>query len=185
MNLKDILLSAGASVFKNIVPGGSVIIDVINDALPADKKLNKDATGTDIQSAINSLTPEQQSSLLEKEYDVEIAEINNWSKVQASLSEADQAGASSRPKIAMMMASMVVLSIVLFMSLLSYSIFKGNTEMVKLLGDSWPMIVAILGTPTTLLTAYFGMRTKEKKARYAAASGQPISGIAGLLNLIK
>ena len=56
--------------------------------------------------------------------------------------------------------------------------------MVKALADAWPMLIAILGTPTSLLGAYFGMRTKEKRARYAAAAGQPFGAVAGVLKLI-
>ena len=184
MDLKNILISAGTTVFKNSVPGGALIIDVVNDLLPDNKKLSKESTGFDIKSAIETLPEDQKSSLLMKEFDVEIAEVNNWSIIQASLADADKAGSSTRPKIAMMMAYVVVVSILLFMSLLSISIFNNNTAMVELLGNSWPMIIAVLGTPTALLTAYFGMRTKEKRSRYAAASGQPVSRIAGIIKRI-
>jgi len=43
-------------------------------------------------------------------------------------------------------------------------------------------MLAILATPTALLRAYFGMRTTEKKSRYAAATGQPVHG--GLLHTV-
>ena len=54
-----------------------------------------------------------------------------------------------------------------------------NTEMLKELKESWELMLVLLGTPTALLRAYFGMRTKEKQARYAAATGQPIAGVMG------
>jgi hypothetical protein len=48
-------------------------------------------------------------------------------------------------------------------------------------------MLVLLATPTALLRAYFGMRTNEKKARYAAAIGQPVpTGIvAGLTGLLR
>ena len=47
-------------------------------------------------------------------------------------------------------------------------------------------MVAVIGTPTALLRAYFGMRTKEKQSRYSAAAGQDMSsGLAGLVKAIR
>ena len=111
MNLKNILISAGSAIFKNAVPGGDAILNVVNDLLPDDKKLPIHATGDEVKNAIDALPADQRASIMLKEFDVEIAEINNWSKIQASLSDADKAGASSRPFIARMMAWVVLFSV--------------------------------------------------------------------------
>jgi len=54
------------------------------------------------------------------------------------------------------------------------------------LKESWPLLVAILGTPTALLRAYFAMRTKEKKARYDMTLGdscaQPQASVGGFIS---
>lgn len=185
MNLKNILIKTGTAIFKTAVPNGGAILEVVNSFLPNDKKLNTNATGNDIKTAVELLPPDIQASIMLKSYDVEIAEINNWSKIQNSLSNADSTGNSTRPFIAKLMAFVVAFSIVVFISILAYAIYDQQIKMVKALADSWPMLIAILGTPTTLLTAYFGMRTKEKKARYAAAAGQPLNLLGSLKQLIK
>ncbi len=172
MKISDILLSAGAAVIKNAVPGGGLILDVISNFLPESKKLDKNVTGEQAMAAISTLPPDQQLSLLEKELDVEIAEINNWSQIQGSLASADMAGASTRPKIAIMMARIVSFAVIVFVAIWSVAILNDQQEMVNKLSDSWPLMLAILATPTALLRAYFGMRTKEKRTRYQAAIGQ-------------
>ena len=171
MKLKDILFQAGASVIKSVVPGGGVVLDLINNLLPNDKKLGQETTGEEAMAAIESLPPEQKASLMEKQLDVEIAEINNWSKIQASLASADIAGSSTRPEIALMMAKVVSFTIILFVSILAVAILQKQAGMIINMSELWPLMLAILGLPIGLLRSYFGMRTKEKKSRYQAASG--------------
>lgn len=173
MKLRDILLKVGSSVIESVVPGGGLILDLVNGFLPEDRKLPKGATGAEAVTAINSLPPEQQGALMEKKLDVEIAESNNWAAIQGSLSQADQTGNSTRPDIAIMMAQTVCFAIVSFVAIYCVAIILDRQAMIKQLNDSYLLIIALLATPTALLRAYFGMRTKEKQARYQAATGQP------------
>jgi len=173
------------SVASTLIPGGPLILGAVNAMLPDDKKLPESATGSDIRDAVNQLPPEQRGSLMEKQLDVEIAEINSWEGIQASLSQADAAGSSTRPYIAQMMAWCVVLVVGLFVVVWVAAIYNKDTTTLKLISDSWPMMLTVIGTPTALLRAYFGMRTKEKTARYSAASGQPSGMIAGLISAFK
>lgn len=176
MKLKDILFSVGSSVIKSVVPGGGVVLDLINNLLPNDKKLGQKTTGEEAIAAIESLPAEQKASLMEKQLDVEIAEINNWSKIQASLASADIAGSSTRPEIAVMMSQVVSFTIIVFISILAVAIIQKQEGMIKVISELWPLMLAILGLPIGLLRSYFGMRSKEKKSRYQAASvamGQP------------
>lgn len=184
MNLSDIILKTGAAIIKDVVPGGGVILDVVNELLPDDKKLPKTATGHDMQNAITALPAESQVAIMAKQFDVEIAEINGWSNIQASLSDADKAGASTRPFIAKSMSFVVGFAIVVFVLIFAYAVFKNSDTMIKTLNDSWPLMLAILATPTTLLRAYFGMRTKEKQTRYNLAAGHP-APTGGLGDLVK
>jgi len=183
--IKGPLLTAAST----LIPGGPLILGAVNAMLPEDKKLTENATGQDIRNAVNQLNPEQRASLMEKELDVEIAEIKGWSAVQASLSQADQAGASTRPKIALMMAWCVVFAIVVFMVAWVAVIATDDVFLIDSLSDSWALFGTVIGTPTLLLRAYFGMRTREKTTRYNAAAGQPTNqatGIAaGLVNAFK
>jgi DNA-binding protein len=183
MKLFDILKKAGSIALRTIVPISGPIIDTVNAFLPGDKKLPLDATGEQVNRAVDTLSPEQQAQLLSKEYDVEIAEITSWTQIQSSLAEADKAGASTRPDIAKMMAWVVCYAEIIAISMWGYAVIKNQVS----LENSWPLIVAILATPTALLRAYFGMRSKEKKSRYNAAIGQPAQSniITDVLKLIR
>jgi len=173
MKLGNIISRAGAAILKNVVPGGGLIIDLVNGFLPEEKKLPVEATGEQIGRTISGLPADQQAQLLSKEIDVEIAEINSWTQIQGSLAEADKAGSSTRPEIALMMAKIIAFIVIAFASMWIVAIYQNHVSMIKALSESWPLMLTVLGTPTALLRAYFGMRSKEKKARYSAATGQP------------
>lgn len=185
MKLGDILKKVGSTIIRNVVPGGGLIVDVVNSFLPKEKKLSEDATGEQIDQAVKTLTSEQQSQIYMKEIDVELAEINSWTQVQGSLAEADKAGASTRPQIALMMAKIVAFVVLAFSSMWIVAIFRDQVEMIKRLADSWPLMLTIVATPTALLRAYFGMRSKEKKERYSAAVGQAVQPSNFLVDIIK
>jgi len=179
--IKGPLLTAASS----LIPGGPLILGAVNAMLPEDEKLTENATGQDIRNAVNKLSPDQRVSLMEKELDVEIAEIKSWEGIQASLAHADAAGASTRPFIAVMMAWVVVAVVMLFMATWSYSVYTDNSFLTDSLSDSWPLFGTVIGTPTYLLKSYFGMRTKEKTTRYNAAAGQPTSALSNLITALK
>ena len=183
MDIGSILRKVGGAVIKSVVPGGGIMIDVVNSLLPDDKKLPVGATGSQAQQAIESLPPDQRMSILSKELDVEIEEIKGWSNVVDSLAKADASGATTRPKIALMMARAVAFAIGIIVSLWGFAVYGKDVATLEAISEGWPFIVAILATPTALLRAYFGMRSKEKKARYGAATGQSIAGngFSGLL----
>ena len=173
-------------VASALIPGGPIILGAINAMLPEDKKLPPTATGSDMHQAVNNLPPNAKASLMEKELDVEIAEIVAWEGIQESMSKADVAGASTRPRIAVMMAQVVVFVILVFISVWAIAIFHKDLETLKIINDSWATILAVIATPTALLRAYFGMRTKEKQSRYSAMSGQDVGGgLAGLIKAFK
>lgn len=186
MNIGSILAKVGTSVLKSVVPGAGVIIDLVNEFLPKDKKLPTDSTGAQVIEAANSLPPDKQAEIFSKELDVEIAEIQGWSNVMASLADADKSGNSTRPKIALMMAWVVSFTVIVFVSILAISIFRDMKEMVANLSNSWELVLVMLGTPTALLRAYFAMRTKEKKSRYNIAANQEIkSPLADIIAAFK
>lgn len=189
MKLGSILAKVGSSIIKNVVPGGGLILDLVNGFLPDGMKLPENSTGEQVTQAVNSLPPAAQQELLLKEFDVEIAEINSWTQIQASLAEADKAGSSTRPRIALMMAEIVSFVVVAFASMWIVAIFRDQADMIEKLTNAWPLMLAIIATPTVLLRAYFGMRTKEKKERYRMVAGmgeEPASSIWGdIINAIK
>lgn len=167
--LFDTLKGPLLGVASMLIPGGPAILAAINAVLPDDNKLPETATGADMRAAVNRLNPDQRSSLMEKQLDVEIAEINSWTDIQGSLAAADATGNTTRPEIALMMAKTIVFSTLACVVVWVYSVANGSAD----IANSWQSLLVILGTPTALLRAYFGMRTKEKKARYELAGNQP------------
>ncbi|MDH5297858.1 MAG: hypothetical protein OEV91_02450 [Desulfobulbaceae bacterium] len=185
MNIANVLLKVGGAVVSSVVPGGAAIVEMVNAFLPDDKKLPATATGTQVQTAVDSLPPEQKEAVLLKEMDVQIEDIKGWTNIVESLATADGVGASTRPKIAMMMAWAVCATSGLFTLAWAWAIVSGDATTLMQLGNSYLLITALLATPTALLYAYFGMRKDEKLARYGAAMGQAPAPPSGLTGLIK
>ncbi|AQS36627.1 hypothetical protein Sps_01461 [Shewanella psychrophila] len=185
MNLLSILGKVGASILADVIPGGNTIIKVINEFLPDDIKLGDRATGAEIQNVVSSLPAEIQVQVLAKQFDVEITEIKEYTNVVKALGDVDKTGLSTRPAIAMMMSQIVAFSVVILISFLAVAMFNKDVATITAIGDNWPLVIAILGTPTALLRAYFGMRTKEKQQKYQAVSNTPPESVfSGLLNLV-
>ncbi|MFT5788017.1 MAG: hypothetical protein ACI8SJ_000112 [Shewanella sp.] len=185
MNLLSILGKVGTSILADVIPGGNTILTAINAFLPNDKKLSDNATGGDIQQAVAQLPPGVQAEVLTKEFDVEITAIKEHTNVIQALGDVDKSGNSTRPAIAMMMAKIVAFSVIVLISFLAVAMFNKDADTIKAIGDNWPLVIAILGTPTALLRAYFGMRTKEKQQKYHAVSNTPPESLlSGVLNLI-
>lgn len=166
MKWKSVLKTV-ASTALAAHPAGAGILATVNAFLPDDKKLNANSTGTDALSAIESLPAEAKVSIYNKLADVEIAEINGFSANVKALAEVDLAGQSTRPAIAMMMAWTITIQINLICVAVAWGIFEDKIT----LDVGWPAILVLLGTPIALLRTYFGLRSDEKKARYAASNG--------------
>lgn len=171
MKLLDILGKVGSSVVKAVVPGGGLIIDIVNELLPDDKKLPNDATGQDVTSAVGSLPPEQQAQLLDREFDVTIKEHDT---LQVMLkSDADNPH-TTRPKIALYSFWLVAgISQAIAMGWL-YAVINDKADMVEKIVNGWPFVAAIVGPFVTMLLGYFGILRKEHATKYnAAIGGQP------------
>lgn len=159
-----------------------MLVDLVNDFLPDDKKLGGTTTGQQAADAIQSLPLSVQEKIFSKQLDVEIEEIRGWSSVVDSLAQADATGNSTRPKIARLMAWAVFLTVCAFLIGFIWAVIAKDAAILKAMADAWGIMFAVLATPTALLRSYFGQRTSEKKARYAAAMGSPIeSGIVGFI----
>ncbi len=84
------------------------------------------------------------------------------------------------------MACGIFIATMAFVSVWAGAIVSGDEKTLMALADSWAMMLAILATPTTLLRSYFGMRTKEKQTRYAAASDKPqVSALTNIIQALK
>ena len=155
--------------------------------ITGDKFDRDQATGQDLLEACNNLPTDKQAEVFSKELDVEIVKEEEWTKRFQALNQADESGKITRPKIALMMAWAVCIPVYVMTLALSIAIAFDNKEMVNQIKETWPLILAMLGTPTALLYAYFGMRRDEKKARYNLAAGQssPLGVIGNIISSFK
>ena len=173
----------GVVATANPLVGGALAL--VNRFLPDDKKLSYSATGGEVQLAYNQMPLDLQAKV------DDLAELE-LSQIQASVDKlghmvsVESKSGNTRPHIAVLMAWVVALAVVGLLFIIGVGVCNKDADTLKQVTTAWPLVLAILGTPTALLRAYFGLRTKEKKARYAAATGQPIAGMmATLAGLIR
>lgn len=184
MKLWDIVRSVGSGIIRNVVPGGGMIIDVVNELLPDDKKLAKDATGADIDTAVASLPPAEKARIMEKEFDVEITQIKESNETVRAMLESDaKTPHTTRPYIAKGSFLVVAFASIMTISIWAYGVIIQDKEIVKAIMEGWQFVLAVIGPLVTLLWAYFGVLKTEHKNKLNAASGltEP-SGLGGLIS---
>lgn len=187
MNVGQMLLKAGSVALRTVFPPAGVVIDMVNDFLPDDKKLPADATGNQVKTAMDALPPDKRAEILSKEMDVEIEEIQSWTQIVQALAEVDKSGASTRPESAKMMAQILAFQLILCTSVWAIAVLWDKTEMVTRLANSWELILAFMGYPMWVIKRYFGARETDKKTRASVAMGQaPVpGGFAALASIFK
>jgi len=181
MKLLDILGKVGGAVVKTMVPGGGLIVDVVNEFLPDDKKLPADATGSDMQAAVDSLPPDQRAQLLGREFDVQIEQHHS---LQAMLQAEQSSTHTTRPRIALGAFHLVAFVSIVAISLWAYAIAAGDEEMVTAVTDGWPFVAAVVGPFVTLLWAYFGVLKQEQRNRLNAANGSTSGALSSIISQI-
>ena len=178
--LWDVIKTVGSGVISSVVPGGSVVIDVINSFLDDDKKLPATATGQQALDAIESLPPEQQAQVLNKQLDVKLESIKqSHDSLRAMLLSDSNMKRTTRPWIAKW--SFVFTAIfsgivgLIVVSAYAYAVYKQDATLVAAVVDGWPFVLAVMGAVTgtfsLLLRAYFGLLSKEHDATVGAATG--------------
>jgi len=183
--LIDIIKSVGAGIIREVVPGGGLLIGAINAVLPADKKLPATATGQDIDYVIKGLPRDQRAAILNKEFDIELAQIKEGNATLRVMLEQDAKNPhSTRPKIALGAFRVVAFSCITVISVWSYGVLTGDSVLVKAVMDGWAFILAAIAPLTVLLQSYFGVLNAESRNRLDAANGTPTSGITGIAGLI-
>lgn len=181
MKLLDILGKVGGAVVKTMVPGGGLIVDVVNEFLPDDKKLPADATGSDMQAAVDSLPPDQRAQLLGREFDVQIEQHHS---LQAMLQAEQSSTHTTRPRIALGAFHLVAFVSIVSISLWAYAIAAGDSSMVEKVTGGWPFVAAVVGPFVTLLWAYFGVLKQEQRNRLNAANGSTSGGLSAIISNI-
>jgi len=184
MKIWDIVKTVGSGIIREVVPGGGLLVGAINEFLPHDKKLPSTATGNDINEAIVSLPTDERVRVLEKEFDVDITQIQESNATVRTMLEADVRNPqSTRPYIAKGAFNVVAFVVVVAVSAWSYGVFIGDTDMVTTVVNGWQFILAAIAPLVTLLWAYFGVLKTEHKNKLDAANGTTTqSGITGILS---
>jgi len=182
MKLRDILKKVGAGIIKEVVPGGGVLMGVVNELLPKTKQLDPSASGDDIQAAIDSLPAADKARVLEKEFDVDMAFIKESGASNRAMLEAElKSTHSTRPLVIKLFAIIVSLITLYIVYLWGDAITGGKTALVLAIGNGWPMILALCAPFFVVINAYFGVLRKESQNKLDAANGNPTSSIASTL----
>lgn len=186
MKLKNILKKVGAQVFKDVVPGGGVLLSVVDELLPKDKKIAPDATGADIMAQIEGLPEKDRGAIFDRQFDIKETEIKEKSATLQAMFAADAASThTTRPYIAKHSFHVVALVSFLVALALLVAVARGESDMVEALGKAWLLITGILAPFVMLLRAYFGILKTEQENKLNASQGNPVvSGVAGLLTKI-
>ncbi|MEE8598950.1 MAG: hypothetical protein V3S69_05510 [Dehalococcoidales bacterium] len=183
MNLLSIAKKVGLGILRDVVPGGGLILQAVNELLPEDKKLPPEATGEQVKAAAESLPPEQRARLLEREFDVEETQIKESNETLRTMLQADATSThTTRPYIAKGAFQVVAAVVLVVTALWAYGVGSSNTAMVKTIMEGWPFVLGVIGPFIMLLRAYFGVLKQEHRQRLDAAGGTPSQGIAGALS---
>lgn len=188
MKIKEILKKAGAGLVRDLVPGGSLIIDIINDVLPEDKKLPTSATGEQASHVIDSLDVETRFNLLEKQLDVDLATTQAKAETLQTMLEADaKTTHTTRPKIALQAFYVVGVCTVLIVGSWCGAMWLNRPDIVETIQHAGPFVGFLLGPLVFMLHAYFGILRHEQSDKLNAMTGQPANSgsLARYLTRIK
>ncbi len=187
-NLWDIVKKVGSSVISNVVPGGSAIIDVVNDFLPNNQKLSGGATGDEVSNVIESLPPEDRILLATKEFEVDLEKIKQSHDTLRVMLDADARSThTTRPFIAKWSFITVAIVSIMITLIWGYGVISGKTGVISAVTNGWPFITAINLPLVTLLYAYFGVLKTEHKTRMDAMGGnsKPSGILSSIISAIK
>jgi len=184
MKLWDVVKSVGSSVIREVVPGGGILVDAVNEFLPDDQKLPNNATGKDVDKALASLPADQRARIMEKEFDVDITQIRQSNETVRAMLAADATTKhTTRPYIAKHAFHVVAFAVIATVSAWWIGVVTSDETMVDAITNGWPFILSVIGPFVVLLRAYFGVLRDEDRNRMSAASGNSSpAGLAGALS---
>jgi hypothetical protein len=182
MNLLKIAAKVGSTLLRSAVPASGLFLDAVNTMLPDSVKLDADASGDDLKKVIEGLSPEDRARVLEKEYDVEIVEIQeSHSTVRAMLDSDSKSPHTTRPKIAYQSFQITAAIHIMVAFGWMYAISVQNEELVSQIVQGYPFVLALTAPFVILLHAYFGILKTEANDRLNAANKLPTGTGSGLL----
>lgn len=186
MKLWDILKTVGSAAITTMVPGGGLLLGVVNEFLPKDKQLPTTATGEEVNSAVASLPADQRAAIMDKEFDVEITHVKESNKTLRTMLETEaKSPHTTRPMIALGAFRVVSFVTILVVSMWAFAIVKQDNKLVTSIVSGWPWVLVVIGPFVGWLNSYFGVLKQEQKNKLDAANGSSTpSGIAGIVSAL-
>lgn len=187
MDLWDIAKTVGSEVITKMVPGGAAMLATLNAFLPPDKRLPDNATGTQVDQAINQLTPTEKATLLKKKYDVDIAKIRQGNAtLRAMLDSEARSPHSTRPAIAMGCFLVLAFFAGCIAAAIVWCVVHGQTETLAAMEGLTLLIGSVTVTFAYVLKAYFGILSQESRDKQNAANGfQNTAALSSLVGALK
>ena len=95
----------------------------------------------------------------------------NWTERYVAMVKADSQ--STRPKIALIMAWLVVIESIVFISFLSYSVYTSGISSLNQ-PYLWTVFGVLTGIPSGILGKYFGELRREQANRLGIQNTNPV-----------
>ena len=188
MKLLDILKKVGGVALQVAMPGGqgALVLKAVNALMPANKQLGATATATEVDQVIRSLPASEQAELFNKEFDVQIVQLQESnSTLREMLLRDAQNPHSTRPHIALGSFYVVAFTVVCATSIFFYGVCSKDPKMVDAIVAGWPFILSAGAPLVLLLRSYFGVLRSESKQKLESTLGvvSPAarSGLSGIL----
>lgn len=149
MEIRDAIRIAGTTAME-LFPWGKTVVNVVNEFLPDNVKLNDKSSGVDLYQVLQQLPAEVQAVLLSKQVELAIVESNNERDKVVAREEADVTGKTARPTVVLMLTGMVVAVAILIA--VAYTTVAQQTGTMPDTG----LLEAILKLTGEVLKSYFG-----------------------------
>ena len=161
--LKDLLRAAGGAALSTVLPFKAVgaILAVISAILPEEQQTHLDptkVTGNELLELIGSLPADVQTTVLERQFDLEKQAMESELELTQNLADADLKGKTFRPTIALLMSLLLAGNTVMYCVMLWKVCMSGAVTRMP----SWDEMVIPIGMPFLIVVTYFGFMKKER-----------------------
>jgi hypothetical protein len=179
MKLLDIAKKVGKSVVSQMVPGGDLLIELVNGYVDG-KPLTNDATGDQLRGALAHVPP----AIMARDFDVKFVELAAETQ-QIMLQTEMNSQHSTRPRIAWWSFVVVAIISLAVVFMLGYAVLIKDMKLVAAVAGASTLVLTIVGPFVALLYAYFGILKHEQRHKLSAALGEaPTSLLKGLLSRV-
>ena len=193
MNVGEILKTVGSGILS-AHPLGKVALSVIGAV--TGKEPDPNVTGYEAMSEIDALPPEQRDKLLTAKIQADVEHDKQWTERFTVMTKVSGWG-WVRPFIVLQFSFLVTVASMYYLYMMHLAISSAVEEnpamsvgasiglAVSAVGNTWPAIVSVLALPIAIIRSWFGFREQGKIRAAAAATGQQLPQMEGMLSGIK